>query len=350
MTRPVPSTSHQFTVIRDRVDTVVTTFQALGVALLALLPGASYTFAYERIVGKFGATLADRLVRFLAASAAFMAILSGPGLLIYRHVIVPGRLAHGDVNWLEFEVCAVAYVLIPTVAGTIVGHGYRNNWKALRWFTSTHVEPKAWDYLWTRGSVGVVRLRTKTGIWLGGTFGTVNDVESFAGSYPEDGDLYLSQQLQIDPISGEWTTDPQDIVLPVVPQTGLLLAAIPAPNRSLNSPRCPKGQRPARNPLEHPVDHLVGSSSHCVPLRQPAVWVVVRLARQVPANWALAGTCLSCRGQATSPAAADPTRRPTSRPGCSSGLAESPTPSRRWLCWFVRTFSPLPIYSHLTSV
>jgi len=59
---------------------VITTFQALGVALLALLPGASYTFAYERIVGKFGASLADRLVRFLAASAAFMAIFSGPGL------------------------------------------------------------------------------------------------------------------------------------------------------------------------------------------------------------------------------------------------------------------------------
>ena len=202
---------------------MISTFQALGVALLALLPGASYTFAYERLVGKFGASLADRLVRFLAASAAFMAMLSGPGLLIYRRVIVPGRLAHGDVNWLVFELSAVAYVLIPTIAGTIVGRGYRNNWSVLRWLTGTHVEPKAWDFLWTRGSVGVVRPKTKTGTWLGGTFGTVSGVESFAGSYPEDGDLYLSQQLQIDPANGEWKTDDQVIVLPVVPQTGLLL-------------------------------------------------------------------------------------------------------------------------------
>lgn len=203
---------------------MITTFQALGVALLALLPGASYTFAYERIVGKFGASLADRLVRFLAASAAFMAIFSGPGLLLYRHVIVPGRLAHGDVNWLEFELFAVAYVLIPTVAGTIVGRGSRrHHWKVVRWFTGTHAEPKAWDHLWNAGNVGVVRLKTKTGTWLGGIYGTVNDVESFAGGYPEDGDLYLSQQLQIDPANGEWKTDDQDIVLPVVPQTGLLL-------------------------------------------------------------------------------------------------------------------------------
>ena len=47
------------------------TFQALAVTLLAVLPGASYTFAYERVVGAFGVSLSDRLVRFTAASAIF---------------------------------------------------------------------------------------------------------------------------------------------------------------------------------------------------------------------------------------------------------------------------------------
>lgn len=43
---------------------MISTFQALAVALLALLPGATYTFAYERRVGGFGVSLSDRLVRF----------------------------------------------------------------------------------------------------------------------------------------------------------------------------------------------------------------------------------------------------------------------------------------------
>ncbi len=60
---------------------MISTFQALAVALL---PGASYTFAYKRVVGAFGVSLSDRLVRFLAASALFTALFSGPGLLLYR--------------------------------------------------------------------------------------------------------------------------------------------------------------------------------------------------------------------------------------------------------------------------
>ena len=72
---------------------MISTFQALAVALLALLPGASYIFAYERVVGGFGVSLADRLVRFLAASALFVAVFAWAGLLLYRNFIIAGCLA-----------------------------------------------------------------------------------------------------------------------------------------------------------------------------------------------------------------------------------------------------------------
>ena len=39
----------------------------------ALLPGASYNFAFERVAGSFGVRFADRLIRFAAALAVFAA-------------------------------------------------------------------------------------------------------------------------------------------------------------------------------------------------------------------------------------------------------------------------------------
>lgn len=101
---------------------MISTFQALVVSLLALLPGASYTFAYERVVGRFGVSLSDRLLRFVAASALFAALLSGPGLLLYREVIVSGRLGRGDVSAFHFQLLVLAYVLVPTVTGSFIGY------------------------------------------------------------------------------------------------------------------------------------------------------------------------------------------------------------------------------------
>lgn len=68
---------------------VIPTFQALLVAILAILPGASLPFAYERQVERFGAAQSpDRLVRLLAASAMFQALYSGPELLLYQKFVV----------------------------------------------------------------------------------------------------------------------------------------------------------------------------------------------------------------------------------------------------------------------
>lgn len=107
---------------------VVSTFQALAVSLLSLLPGASYTFAYERVVGSFGISLTDRLVRFLAASALFAALWSGPGMLLYRNFVASGRLGRGDVNPVLFELVVLAYVLLPTAVGSFLGYGHKKRW------------------------------------------------------------------------------------------------------------------------------------------------------------------------------------------------------------------------------
>jgi len=203
---------------------VISTFQALAVALLALLPGASYTFAYERRVGGFGVSLSDRLVRFLAASALFVALFSGPGLVAYRHYVASGRLGRGQVNALWFELAILVYVLLPSLAGSLVGTGQLHKWRWVTTLVGDATEPRAWDYLWRPGVQGIVRLKLKSGSWLAGVFGTTaSGKRSYAAGYPEAQDLYLSLQLKVDPTTGAFTQDREGRPVPVDGKSGLLL-------------------------------------------------------------------------------------------------------------------------------
>jgi len=203
---------------------MVSTFQALAVALLALLPGASYTFAYERVVGGFGVSLSDRLVRFLAASALFAALFSGPGLLLYRNFVASGQLGRGDVNALLFEMFVLAYVLVPTAVGSLVGYGQKKRWPWVMLLVGDVPEPRAWDYLWRPGVQGVVRFKLKSGSWLGGVFGTTaSGQRSYAAGYPEKEDLYLSLQVKVDPVTRSFERDPDGRPVPVETGSGLLL-------------------------------------------------------------------------------------------------------------------------------
>jgi Family of unknown function (DUF6338) len=206
---------------------MIPTFQALGVALLALLPGASYTFAYERIVGGFGQSFSDRLVRFLAASAVMAAVFSAPGLVLYRSFVANGRLTHDGLTWgnlVEFEVAALVYVLLPTIAGSFVGRSVKKNRRWARALVGDAIEPRAWDYLWRSGPEGVVRLKMKSGVWLAGLYGTTeSDRRSYAAGYPEEGDLYLAEQLVVDPDDGAFTRDADDRPVPVPGSPGLLV-------------------------------------------------------------------------------------------------------------------------------
>ncbi|MGW0103390.1 DUF6338 family protein, partial [Nocardia sp. NPDC003354] len=54
-----------------------TTLVALAVAVTAILPGAACTFAYGARVGSYGVSLPDRVIRFLAVSVIFQAVLIG---------------------------------------------------------------------------------------------------------------------------------------------------------------------------------------------------------------------------------------------------------------------------------
>lgn len=203
---------------------LISTFQALAVALVALLPGASYTFAFERVAGSFGVKFSDRLIRFLAASAIFAAILSGPGFLLYRDWVTSGNLSRGRVNAGYFELIVCGYVLLPTLIGSFLGRGSKRKWRWVMPLVGETPEPRAWDYVWRAGTKAVLRIKLKSGNWLGGVFAT-NEAgrRSYASGYPEDQDLYLSILLQVDPSTGEFRADDQGRPQPVEGLSGLLL-------------------------------------------------------------------------------------------------------------------------------
>lgn len=203
---------------------MISTFQALAVALLFLLPGAAYTFALERVAGSFGASLGDRLVRFLAASAVFQAAFSGVELWLYREYVASGRLGDGDVPWWLLQVVALAYVILPTTVGSLVGYGQRKRWRLIRLLTGSSPEPRAWDYLWRHNRPGVVRVRLKSGSWLAGVYGTTSTgLRSYASGFPEAGDLFLSEQLVVDAVSGAFELDDDQRPLRPDGAPGLLL-------------------------------------------------------------------------------------------------------------------------------
>lgn len=189
---------------------MISTLQALLVALVAVLPGATYTIARE----SRGATWAWRqtdaatlIFRFLAASAVFHALLAPITYHAYEHLIVTHRLAKGEaVSWWWWPV-VLAYVAVPYLIGALTERA--RYWqdsasctkRAVSWFVALYAgrspEPRAWDHFFSRRPAGIVRMRLMDddSTWKAGLWST----KSFASQYGEDGDLYLEEEYVVGP-------------------------------------------------------------------------------------------------------------------------------------------------------
>ncbi len=183
------------------------TFQAVAVVLLALLPGALYVWALERQAGAWGTQLSDRILRFVGFSALIHASGAPLTYVLWIEFVRTGRLFEGDVPlWLW--LVPISYVSVPTVLGTVVGMATRERRSWARFFTGPDPAPRAWDHLFGGRPDGWVRLRLKSGVWLGGAFATRADgVRSYAAGYPEEQDLFLAEAVEVDPESGEFVLD-----------------------------------------------------------------------------------------------------------------------------------------------
>lgn len=182
---------------------MLATFQALVVLLTSVLPGALFTFEYER---EYTRAVSDdsneRLIVFLTTSAVF-GMVSLPLLYQgYRKYIVTGHLRDGEpLPWWIWAI-VVAYVVVPLLVGFLAGSAARERKWGSRLLTGPRPHPTAWDALFRTPKLGgLLRLTLNDGTlilgeWATGETGsTVPD--SYASAYPHTQDLYLRETFAL---------------------------------------------------------------------------------------------------------------------------------------------------------
>jgi hypothetical protein len=183
-----------------------TTWTALLLLLVAVLPGATFTFGFERQVSAYGVTLADRVLRFVAVSVAFDLLYAWPAYAAYRLWVAdrPPGAGQFALAWAAVVVTAGA----PAVLGSVVGGLYATRTSRLGWAWLRRTllpprrearlfrialgrdpAPRAWDDFFSDRPEAYLRVRTTSGEWLGGWFGTA----SYAGGFPQEPDLLIEQ-------------------------------------------------------------------------------------------------------------------------------------------------------------
>lgn len=177
------------------------TLQAILVTLLAVLPGALYTWGFEQQAGRWGATAVDRVQRFIGVSAFFLVLELPLIYQFYRSFVVSGDVNKGRPlpAWLWFM--PILFVIIPAGIGRFVGRAAyeRKSWVTL--LTGPSPAPRAWDDLFSGPDMnGWIRLRLKDKTWVAGLWGesAATGLKSYAAGYPEDQDLLISELVEID--------------------------------------------------------------------------------------------------------------------------------------------------------
>jgi hypothetical protein len=197
--------------------------QALVVVAVAVLPGALFMWAFERVVGPWGAGLADRVLRFIGLSAILHALLAPVTYAFYRDYIHSGVLARAEpLPWWMWFV-PIAFVIAPIAVGAVLGIWVASRAgsgpAALYWLVGQPF-PRAWDHLFRGCELGYVRCRLKATDevgprWVAGWWGsaTVAGVErrSRVARYRDVQDLYLVQSLECDARTGMLLRDGEQV-------------------------------------------------------------------------------------------------------------------------------------------
>lgn len=170
------------------------TVQQLIVLLVLLLPGVVYQEARERFAGRLPAEQEpqNRLLRAVGAGAlldACYAVLAGPALVDLLRGTGPGLLS--GLAERPRAVGVVGLLLVVVIPAALA----RGEVALVRRRARARHDPlpTAWDALFQDRGPCFVRIRTRSGLWIGGFYGS----RSFASAYPEARDLYLQQQYRM---------------------------------------------------------------------------------------------------------------------------------------------------------
>lgn len=185
----------------------------LVIVIVAILPGSMYVWAYERQVSAFGATLSDRVFRFIGVSLLLHLVLGWAEFAVYRSTW-PIEAPIGPADFTLLWLAVLVLSALPFLVGMVIGGLYASRaerdhyWGWLRrWFSEDSEErllrialgrtpaPRAWDHLFSERPNVYLRGTTVDGTVFVGVFAQA----SYAGAFPHDADLYLQEAYQVEP-------------------------------------------------------------------------------------------------------------------------------------------------------
>ncbi len=178
---------------------MASTFEGVAVLIVALLPGAVYTWSFERIAGRWGIALSDRLYRFFGISAFFQVLIAPATWKIWLKYLRPGAPS-GDKLPVWLWAVAFGYLAFPALIGGLVAQGFLNKNPVARWLVGATAAPTAWDGVFSGEPSGFVLMKLKSGKWIGGEYAEGSHV----AGYPEPADIYLAQELLVDQGTGDF--------------------------------------------------------------------------------------------------------------------------------------------------
>jgi hypothetical protein len=185
---------------------------ALLVTVLVALPGALFTFAYERETQIVRAAPSDRVVRLTTASAVFYVATAPLSYLLYVKYVRTRRPATGPLPWAIWLV-PIGLVVCPVGLGLVLGAATHRGTTWARLWSGRSPEPLAWDAAFGHGADAwpCIRLKDPSGGTDGcllGAFGPgSHGHHSLASSYPNPPDLYLSETAEAEPVMGNFGLD-----------------------------------------------------------------------------------------------------------------------------------------------
>ncbi|MFF4237804.1 DUF6338 family protein [Actinomadura geliboluensis] len=171
-----------------------TTITQLTIVLLLILPGVTYQFVRERSRGLHPAhkDLGERILRALTASAVLdtVYVIIGGGWVV--HLFYDRRKGWLSGAASDYRLTALTALTLLTVIPAVAAWGV-SLWGGRRRTATYDVTPTAWDDAFKDRAHCFIRVRLKSGQWVGGWYGE----HSYASSYPQTADLYLQTAWEI---------------------------------------------------------------------------------------------------------------------------------------------------------
>lgn len=188
------------------------TFQAVVIACMLLLPGAIYVWAFEQQNGPWGVDFSDRVTRFIGFSTFFQSIFAWPEYYAYHHWVSLGNLSRGTPLPLTVWIAIPIYFLIPAAAGRLVGGATRKNRGWARVIAGRAPAPRAWDHVFSSGIAGWIVIHPKNGDPpIMGTYArddTTHPIASYAAGTSSAADLFLNDMVPYNPATGGFAENP----------------------------------------------------------------------------------------------------------------------------------------------